>query len=365
MKISILSLGVHGTNENYGAVLQILAFQEYLKQFFEADVEVVNYYGLSTKGKILIDDNLIIKSKKFLKKIIKILSNDKLTLRVRKHEKFIKKYLNITKPYNYKNIELAKFNSDYYIAESDVIWDPSFRNTGFDKAYFLKNKCFENGKRIIYAASMGDIKFTEKQNIEFKEMISNLDKISVRESYAKQYIYDKFDIKVETLIDPTLLLDEVFYNKYIEKCNYKIKKPYIIVYFPAEKNDEVIECAEKYAKEKNLDIIYLCRNKIEGKNTKINFGIEEFLYYIKNSKAIFCDSFHGICFSVIYKKEFYAFIRNDGKKIEDICNRLELTNRLIKNGIIPEKKIDYSKVYEILLNERQQTQKWLTNIFFK
>ena len=31
-KISIISLGVHGTNENYGAVLQIYAFQEFLKE---------------------------------------------------------------------------------------------------------------------------------------------------------------------------------------------------------------------------------------------------------------------------------------------------------------------------------------------
>lgn len=363
MKISILSLGVHGTNENYGAVLQIFAFQEYLKQYFKADVEVINYYGLSTKFQTTFYDNIFIKSKKILKNIIKILFNDKLTLRIKKHEKFIKTYLNITKPYNYQNIELAIFNSDYYIAESDVIWDPSFRNTGFDKTYFLKNKCFDNGKKIIYAASMGDIKFSQKQNTEFKELISNLDKISVRENYAKQYIYNTFNTEVETLIDPTLLFDETFYNQYIIKLNYKIKKPYIIVYFPAEKNNEVIKCAEKYAKDKNLDIIYLCRNKIEGKNTKINLGIEEFLYYIKNSHAIFCDSFHGICFSIIYKKEFYAFMRNDGKKIVDICEKLELTDRLIIDSILPDKKIDYLKVYKILINERQRAKKWLTDVF--
>ena len=47
MKIGITSLGIYGTHDNYGAILQIWAFKEYLKRNFDADVEVINYSGLS------------------------------------------------------------------------------------------------------------------------------------------------------------------------------------------------------------------------------------------------------------------------------------------------------------------------------
>lgn len=363
-KISIISLGLHGTNENYGAVLQIYAFQEYLKEKFDAEVTVIDYYGLCTKNILFLDDGFL---KRFIKNVRKrvgllkkFLKGDGLFFRIRKNEIFISKNINKSVKYNYKNIDDAKFKSDVYIAESDVIWDPSFKRAGFDKTYFLNNGCFSNGKKIIYAASLGDVKFTDADKNTFKKLISALGCISVRESYASEYIEREFNRKVETLVDPTLLFDGEFYDKFIENASVSISKPYVLVYFPAYPNNDVIKSAEEYAAENNWDVLYLCRTVVQGKNTKIEYGIEDFLYCVKHAEAIFCDSFHGICFSVIYKKLFFAFARDDGRKIEDICKRFSLMDRLVERGVLPSQKINYEDVYEILYKERTKAYRWLS-----
>ena len=363
-KISIISLGVHGTNENYGAVLQIYAFQEYLKEKFNAEVRVIDYYGLCTKNALFLEDHVlkrliknVIKKLKCLKKYFK---KDGLFLRVRKNESFISKNINKSIKYTYKDIDHAKFNSDIYIAESDVIWDPSFKRAGFDKNYFLDNNCFSNGKKIIYAASLGDIKFSDTDKIIFQRLISTLDCVSVRENYASEYIAQKFNRKVETLIDPTLFFDSDFYDKLLENTHSPISKPYVLVYFPAYPNNNVIKSAEEYAKKYNWDVLYLCRTVIQGKNTRIEYGIEEFLQCVKYAEAVFCDSFHGICFSIIYKKLFFAFVREDGRKIEDVCMKFSLMNQLIDDGTLPTQKINYEDVYEILNRERTKAYRWLS-----
>lgn len=362
MKISILSLGVHGTHENYGAVLQILAFQEYLKKNFDAEVSVINYYGISNKKDLFLEEKYfwgkLKKIKRNIRNILMLLTRKKMALRLRKNELFITKNLNITKKYTYRSIENATFVTDAFIAESDVIWDPSFRGQGFDNTYFLNSKCFEKGKKIVYAASMGDIKFSDQDKKIFLELISGLDCFSVREIYAKKYI-ENCGMQTETFVDPTLLMDKDFYDQYIKRIHKRIKKPYIVVYFPAEVNKEVLFSAEKYSRTHNCDILYLCRTEIENRDVKIEYGIEEFLYYIKHCTAVFCDSFHGICFSIIYEKTFYAFIRDDGKKIVDICNRLELDDYVIHDGLLPDAAIPYNHVYQLLEQERKRAYRWL------
>ena len=43
--------------------------------------------------------------------------------------------------------------------------------------------------------------------------------------------------------------------------------------------------------------------------------IKEWIWYVKNSTFVATDSFHGVCFSMIYKKNFVTFAqREQGKR---------------------------------------------------
>ena len=90
--------------------------------------------------------------------------------------------------------------------------------------------------------------------------------------------------------------------------------------------------------------------------------VKEFLNYLIYSETFFCDSFHGICLSVILKKQFYVYLRNDGKKIIDICERLGLSDRIV-NKTICDLNIDYEMIYRNLDKERRIAFDYLDKCF--
>jgi hypothetical protein len=79
------------------------------------------------------------------------------------------------------------------------------------------------------------------------------------------------------------------------------------------------------------------------------------------------DSFHGVCFSIIFKKSFIA-IKNKGRgvaRFESLLNLLGLSNRLVSeedelplNLFIP---INYDEVYTKLNIEIEKSRNWLIN----
>ncbi len=361
MKIGITSLGIYGTHDNYGAILQIWAFKEYLKRNFDADVEVINYSGLSC-------DRLYSRPKKnIIKKIYREFKSFfdgsfLLKKRYRRNEEFISNNFALSPAYDVRTIKDAIFDYDVFIAESDVIWDPTFRNTGFDNVYFLNlPNMKKSGKRLVYAASMGDIKYSERDNKIFLDKIKDIDAWSVREIYARKYVQDTFNLDCECLLDPTLLLDEEDYTHFLNDKYSKSK--YVLVYMPAEKNDKMIKAAKKYAHKYNLSVKYIIRTSKQHfmSNVYLDLGIEDFLSIIKSADVVFCDSFHAICFSIIFKKQFFAFLRDDGKKVVDICQRFNLQDRVVDNNLNDEiKDIDYNLVYnQYLWIEKNRSEQWL------
>ena len=60
-----------------------------------------------------------------------------------------------------------------------------------------------------------------------------------------------------------------------------------------------------------------------------------FLSLIFNSKCIMTDSFHAICFSYMFKKDFYVFKRLNGEhmnsRISDILYTLNCSDRYVES----------------------------------
>ena len=60
-------------------------------------------------------------------------------------------------------------------------------------------------------------------------------------------------------------------------------------------------------------------------------GIAEFLSLISHANAVYTDSFHGCAFSIIFKKEFYIASFDNLFRIQDICEKLGITNRYVQS----------------------------------
>ncbi|EIF6174298.1 polysaccharide pyruvyl transferase family protein [Clostridium perfringens] len=345
---------------NYGSALQAYALQKTIINNISENCKIINYrnYKYSPKGVLK-----IIKNNKFLYMIIcKVFRKE----RAYKFNQFINNNLNMTKEVNSIK-ELTSLNNEFkfFICGSDQIWSPNV----LDEAYllsFVKNFNI----RISYAPSIVINKISNEQKNIYNENIKKFNSLSVRESKGRDIISEVTGIIPEVVLDPTLLLDKEEYKKVQAEIN--INEKYILCYILGD-----YKKYEKYineiSKQYNMKIVAILSNKSEshyGDYNIYNAGPAEFLGYIDNAEMILTDSFHGLAFSIIYKKEFLIFERfshddilcqND--RIYNLLDKLKINNRIIKDNIQFNlfNKIDYDYIYNNLEKEKEQSIAYIKN----
>ena len=64
-----------------------------------------------------------------------------------------------------------------------------------------------------------------------------------------------------------------------------------------------------------------------------NATLEDYLYAFQNAKYVITDSFHGMCFSIIFRKSFYALVNRarGASRFESLAKLFNLSNRLIES----------------------------------
>ena len=280
---------------------------------------------------------------------------------------FQKQYFKETKRIYDKN-KLNVFSRKYkaYVAGSDQIWAPNL----FDSAYFF-DFLDDSDYRISYGSSIGLSKIPNELMEEYKKHLSKFNALSVREEQGKKLLVDSLGLTPTVVLDPTLLLSEKFYDKIavIPK-----NKGYILAYF-IEYNEKQYKFVNDYARERDLEIISVSRQN-EGKyrfpKTLMHLGPREFLGYVKQSRIVFTDSFHGTLFSIIYKKNFFVFERfsssnaiSQNSRIHNILSILKLRERIIDYEVRDNISsininINYSEVDVILRLEIEKSMEYLS-----
>ena len=170
---------------NYGAMLQAFA----LKKFLESNnynIEFLNYKddNIEEVYKVFSLKNKSLKNK--IKEILKFLFfSRKIKKRYSNFSNFQSKYLKETKLIIDKNTKLdeVSLNADFIITGSDQVWNKNITK-GLSDIYTL-NFGEKDIRRISYAASIGNKKIDNE--LEYKNKLSIIDKISVREETAKKY----------------------------------------------------------------------------------------------------------------------------------------------------------------------------------
>lgn len=367
MKAGIITFS---SAHNYGAVLQVYAMQEYLKGI-GTDVDIINYrpnaidrvYKLYNIKK---SNSNIIKIYRKSKKILKVNLMERWKLEKNANfESFINNVLNTTKPY-YSLSEIQKdfLEYDILIAGSDQIWNVELTKR-FDPAYFLEfgNK---EAKRISYAASIGMNELPEKYCLFYKRYLKNFDFISVREESMRNLLRPLTNRAIETVVDPTLLLDKEQYDKL--KINTHLKgQDYIYVHFIG-KDDKTYEVADQMSRLLNLPIVHnrekgLFENELES---HYHERPEQFISVIENAKYVISNSFHTTVFAIIYGKNFITIPhKKRPERMKNLLHIAGLDNHLIEDvRLLPTLEtldIDYKSVKENLLKEREKSIEFLNN----
>lgn len=244
---------------------------------------------------------------------------------------------------------------DYFIVGSDQVWSPYSPDVNW--SFFLKFTPSE--KRISYAPSVAADDIPKNKQALYRWYLHGFKEISVRESKSEEVLREYTKVPIQTLIDPTLMFDNQFWNNYSQKPVFDLPKNYILYYSLGQmgENEEVV----RFTKTMNMSLISL-----QSGSDYFMSGPSEFLYLISNATGVITDSYHGIIFSILYHKPVY-FVPRDSNGInmqsrfdtlfDKLGVTLECCDRFPKRCII-----DYEKTNALLDGERKKTDEYLKRV---
>lgn len=376
MKVGILTF--HNAH-NYGATLQAYALKTCVQQLGH-EVEIINYRNKAIEDSypkrlrpVFKKEDLNPKRwKQFLYDTIRgIYGQKQWQEQWNAFDQFISVMLLEGKTELIEEQDFKRLDKDIYLLGSDQIWS-SFLTGVPDPIYF---GAFRTKEKIVsYAASLANARVEEKEEDVFKELLKNIDVISVREEKLAEQLKKLTRREVATTIDPTLLLEAKDYENILASMNKEkkdkhlkqVEKKYIFAYFVVEEQP-VADCARKLAELTGLEIIelhYYHMPECSGDNQFANMGPAEFLFYIKHAKYVVTNSFHGTVFSILYQRPFYSVYKKNGR-VDNLLNFLGIPDRHVNGieGICMENRIDYSEVHNKLQEYREKSLEFLkTNL---
>lgn len=335
---------------NVGASLQAYALVTYLKELGH-DVEIIDYKPdyLSNHYPLLGLNNSKF-DKPVLREIYQLVKlpnriKARCSRRKKEFDRFKSEYLPITKQRYFSNEDMKKKPpvADVFFAGSDQIWNTVFEN-GKDPAFYLDFAPASTVK-ASYAASFSTSDIDEKWKKQIEVWLNRLDYISVRESSGVEII-ERLGIKNSVrVLDPVFLIDAEYWRNI--EYDMALLEPYLLVY-DFDQNSLIADSAVILAKKKGLKIYSIfpcdyCDRCFEQE------GPRGFLYLVRNAEFVLSNSFHATAFSIIFKKKFIVFERNEkiNTRMYDLLKLVDMEKCfcLSLDEINEDEYIDYSLVH--------------------
>lgn len=367
MKIGILNMQY--SKHNYGALLQAAALESCIRSILpNATVEHIDarpaWMMAFSRGM----PRYILALKRVVKGIVLREPKMPTTGNYYVFSAFRRQYLQLTnKVYvDQSDFENENWNYDLVVVGSDQVFRLQYVRSW---AYvFFLSFLPDNCGRVAYAASFGVDHWEAADDSEFTNEIfhalERFDSISVRESSGVQICRDTFDLDAKHVMDPTLLIGRDYFDEIIEDAAVEIFAPDWSMHCISDDAPfiaDVPSLAQKF--NKSLRNIYYKRvQRWPLPSRSIFSSVPEWLAYIRDTKElVFTDSFHGVCFCILFEKEFLAFTSQDkgAGRIAGLLGLLGLQDRIcsseevLLNAINGTSPIDYAVVRETLARWRQ------------
>lgn len=266
------------------------------------------------------------------------------------------------------------FNNQLYHAFGKIIT--------LDWVYSYKTK-------IAYAISFGhdygrmrpELWGSDYDRAEMAHFMQQFDAFSVREDSAKYITKNHFGVEAEWVLDPIFLCERSAFEKLADSGDSVLPQiPYLFSYVldpDFEKGKMLKQCAHNLGL--SLRVVpdgELTKEKVESSwdiDTLFNVTIEQWIAHIRSANFIITDSFHGICLSIIFHKNFIAIANpiRGVTRFESLLGLFGLRNRMVEDlQEIPNRPellepIDYSNVGVILEREVKRCREWLCSAIEK
>lgn len=283
------------------------------------------------------------------------------------------KLLNRVKISGIENLEKHALQYNGVLVGSDQIWPPDAAFGNFTTLRFAPDEM----NKMSYATSLGVSSYPFWCKSSAKDFLKRINHISVREEQGKKIINGICDCPVKVVVDPTYLLTTEQWRELIPDERL-VEGKYILCYFLGATREHK-ELARAYADKHGIKLVtILSTESVSDIDTSFadevitGYGPEKFVNLIRHAEVVMTDSFHGLAFSVINKKQFYVFYRtlvgskgSRNSRIDNILKTWNLQERLVLNDYnvndFSDKEIDYNVVDKLIEEKRQDSMAFLKN----
>jgi hypothetical protein len=353
MKVGIITLSA---SDNCGSILQAYALQKIIGDKYRHTVEIINFS--SKKSRKMYRFQLKSLVKMFLRgyrnifQIYQIIKRQSLHRKC--YESFRNKNLKSTKKMylSNKSLENENFDYDIVICGSDQVWNIEMYD--FDKAFFLP--WVHNAKKAAYAPSFGLLDINKHADT-IKRYLHDFHALSLRDDVNCGNLSKIINRKIVFCADPTLLIEE---NHWLELAGDAEVKQDCIFYYSWSYNSGILNAFVcQQAKKLNLPVYVVDARKWSNANINhYNFilpekcGPDVFLNLMKHAKLVFVESFHGVIFSFIFRRQFWLLEAKDNAALDPrlgcIVTQLGLRERLLRPSAFHttdiQKEINYQEI---------------------
>lgn len=362
MKIGILT---YHRAENYGALLQAYATKTYLGSLGH-EVSFVDYWP-----QYHIDYFKLFSWRRFLAGSIqtKLAMLTGITVwgiprycRKRQLQRFMQQHLGLSPKPQYTHVGDKTERYDAVIYGSDQIWRKQhLGGVEFDDWYFGSDNV-QSGRKIAYAASMGKQETTEKDDDYVKRMMQNFSHIAVRETSLQDYLY-QLDVPSAVVADPVFLLTK---EQWLQLAQPTGKRKDYILFYNLLNTSESTRFAKALSKQTGLPVIEVTKRLSLlhiGGNYVRTASVEQFLGLLSGARYVVSNSFHGVAFSLIFGKQFWAAgMGEKAGRVTSLLASVGIGQRYVETAFQPallKDTVNYENVSVLLKTLVTSSEKYL------
>ncbi len=291
---------------------------------------------------------------------------------------FNKKYAyRMTAKYAPQDIKEINKYIDTFVVASDVLWYyDAFIKTGY---FFMLDFVEDDKRKISYATSFGNTQrfFPDDEILKVHMLLSRFDHISVREYEAVDICKNRLAVQAVQVLDPVFICDPINYDLLAENAERQTQGEFLFAYI-LDPSIEKAEALNKISKKLRLKLVCVTDKQFNPdikENILRRYGllekasIEELVYHIKNAKFVITDSYHGMCFSLIFRKSFITLINRarGASRFDTLAEDFGIKERMIEsldevvNQEILLQPMDYTEISKRINQEVERSRQWLNN----
>lgn len=262
---------------------------------------------------------------------------------------------------------------DMFLVASDQLWRKRFLD--WMDSYTTLDWAQSGKYKVSYATSFGTDEFEgdERDRQRLGYFLKRFQYLSVREKSGSNLVLELADRKADVVSDPVFLLKRAVYESMADTKKDKLPEGrYVAAYFldkSRKKEDALFHLCNSMADGVYRAMTDTPEEAFEGVIDYIKEpSVEEWLAVIRGCDFFLTDSFHGICFALIFEKQFAVIFDKENwrgyTRIHELLEKVGLKDRYVDGDTdalsdLLSRPIPYKRVNEFLDREREFSCHWL------